>query len=320
MRKVASTLSRRSFVCIDDLSSSQIHCIMDLASFFKKQVSQKLPCKFLDGKIMTTLFYEASTRTRCSFEAAMLNLGGRVISVSGSTSSAVKGETLEDSVRVLSSYCDVLVLRHPETNVMQKAKAHSLVPLVNAGDGSGEHPTQALLDLYTLCVYFPIFEKEFTICFVGDLKYSRTIHSLVKLLSRFNVVIKYIAPKSLQMPTEIQREVEQNFAKYNIPDLAYPRQTSFSELSDGLENCDAIYVTRIQKERMSPEEYDLVKSSYIIDKSTMEKLAPHVKILHPLPRVDEISPEVDNDERCIYFEQAQNGVYVRMALLYLLLT
>lgn len=215
-RKVASTLRNKGLLFVDDLTNSQLSCIFEVADFFRKKVTQGLNVELLFGKVMTTLFCEPSTRTRCSFETAMLKLGGKVVSVSDSTSSFTKGETIDDSVRVLSSYSDVLVLRHPETNVIQRVKHHCLVPLINAGDGSGEHPTQALLDLYTINSYFPLFssEKELTVCLVGDLKYARTTHSLVRLLSRFNVVLRYVSTTSLQMPTQIQREVEQNFAKY----------------------------------------------------------------------------------------------------------
>ncbi|BAM38952.1 aspartate transcarbamoylase [Theileria orientalis strain Shintoku] len=321
-RKVALTLHNKSLIGVDDLSVPQIQCIFEMAEFFRIQMKRNRRFKFLADKVMTTLFYEPSTRTRCSFESAMLKLGGKVVSVSDVTSSSVKGETLEDSVRVLSSYCDLVVVRHPENNSLQRVRHHSLVPLINAGDGSGEHPTQALLDVYTLSMYFPLFgspDKEFTVCLMGDLKYARTTHSLVRLLSRFNVVLKYVAVPSLQMPTQIQREVEQNFAKYNIPDLAYPRQTSFNKLLDALENVDAIYVTRVQRERMTDAEYKTAKDAYKLDKSVMSKLAKHVKILHPLPRVDEISTEIDSDERCVFFQQAKNGLYIRMALLYLIL-
>ncbi|GIX63956.1 aspartate carbamoyltransferase [Babesia caballi] len=337
MRKVARGMECMSIVSVDDLSTKQIECLMTLAKFFGERVSQKQSCDLLHESIMVTLFHEPSTRTRCSFEAAMLKLGGKVISISdAATSSASKGETVEDSVRVLSSYADVLVMRHPESGVMQRVKGHLNVPLINAGDGCGEHPSQALLDLYTISTHFPMLDRNtdqgaFTICFVGDLKNGRTAHSLAKLLSRFNVVMRYVAPPQLQMPTEIQREVEKNFAKYvsspvemdtsvqNIPDLLFPRQTSFSNLEDGCEGADVIYVTRLQKERMDAKEYDLVKDSYHIQKSLLAKLPRHVKIMHPLPRVDEIPTEIDGDERAIYFQQAQNGLYVRMAMLYLIL-
>lgn len=325
MRKVAKGLSSISIISVDDLSTQQVKCIMELASFFRKRVSQKISCQLLQDKTLVTFFHEPSTRTRCSFEGAMLKLGGKVISISDpSTSSASKGETIEDSARVLSSYADVMVMRHSESGVMERVKRHIDIPLINAGDGSGEHPSQALLDLYTISNYFPIFDRETSdshlcICFVGDLRNGRTAHSLAKLLSRFNVVMRYVAPAQLQMPTEIQREVEKNFAKYNISDLPVPRQTSFSSLDDGCEGCDVIYVTRLQKERMDPNEYKRLKNSYRLSKALLAKLPQHVKIMHPLPRLDELPTDIDTDERAIYFEQAQNGLYVRMAILYLLL-
>ncbi|GBE61198.1 aspartate carbamoyltransferase [Babesia ovata] len=325
MRRVAKGMQCINIISVDDLSNQQLSCLMELAAFFKEKVSQKLSCELLQNKIMVTLFHEASTRTRCSFEAAMLRLGGKVVSVTDpATSSAAKGETIEDSVRVLSSYADVLVMRHPEKGSMERVKGHVRVPLVNAGDGSGEHPSQALLDLYTISTYFPILERNtsqtpFTICFVGDLKNGRAAHSLAKLLSRFNVVMRYVAPPQLQMPTQIQREVENNFAKYEIPDLPFPRQTSFSDIEDGCEGTDVIYVTRLQKERMDSNDAEELKGSYSIQKSLIAKLPPHVKIMHPLPRVDELPREIDGDQRAVYFEQANNGLYVRMAMLYLIL-
>ncbi|ORM42279.1 Aspartate carbamoyltransferase [Babesia sp. Xinjiang] len=325
MRRVARAMEHINILSVDDLSNQQITCLMELAKFFKEKISQKQNCQLLTNNIMVTLFHEPSTRTRCSFEAAMMRLGGKVISISDpSTSSASKGETEEDSVKVLSSYADVVVMRHSQKGVMQRVKEHVKVPLINAGDGCGEHPSQALLDLYTISTYFPVLDKEteqspFTICFVGDLKNGRTAHSLAKLLSRFNVIMRYVAPTQLQMPTEIQREVEINFAKYNIPDLPFPRQTSFSKLEDACEGTDVIYVTRLQKERMDEKGVKEVAGSYGIEKTLLSKLMKHVKIMHPLPRIDELPQEIDNDERAIYFEQAENGLYVRMAMLYLIL-
>ncbi|KAK1443113.1 hypothetical protein BgAZ_306310 [Babesia gibsoni] len=325
LKRVARGMDSISVLSVDDLTTQQIMCMMELAAFFKKRLSQKMSCQILQDKTLVTLFHEPSTRTRCSFEGAMLRLGGKVISVSDpGTSSAAKGESIEDSARVLSAYGDVMVLRHSERGVMQRVKKHIDIPLINAGDGAGEHPTQALLDLYTISTYFPILQKDrdgpsFVICFVGDLKHGRTAHSLAKLLSRFDVVMRYVAPSQLQMPTEIQREVEQNFAKYSISDLPIPRQTSFSQLEDGCEGCDVIYVTRLQKERMDEKEYQAVHNSYKVTKALLATLPRHVRIMHPLPRLDEIPTEVDSDERAIYFEQAQNGLYVRMAMLYLIL-
>ncbi|GFE55880.1 aspartate carbamoyltransferase [Babesia ovis] len=325
MRKVARAMECINILSVDDLTTQQIMCLMELADFFREKVSQKANCQLLPNNIMVTLFMEPSTRTRCSFEAAMLRLGGKVISITDSSmSSASKGETEEDSVKVLSSYADVVVMRHSEKGVMDRVKEHVKVPLINAGDGCGEHPSQALLDLYTISTYFSVLgadahERVFTICFVGDLKNGRTAHSLAKLLSRFNVVMRYVAPAQLQMPTEIQREVEMNFAKYNIPDLPLSRQTSFSRLEDACEGADVIYVTRLQKERMDKQGVKDLLGSYGIQKSLLSKLMKHVKIMHPLPRVDELPTEIDSDERAIYFEQAQNGLYVRMAMLYLIL-
>ncbi|KAK2197430.1 bifunctional Aspartate-ornithine carbamoyltransferase/Aspartate carbamoyltransferase/Aspartate-ornithine carbamoyltransferase superfamily/Aspartate-ornithine carbamoyltransferase [Babesia duncani] len=328
LRKVAGTMRGMSVLTVDDINQTQLKCLMELARQYKSACSSERHIfESLKGKVMVTVFYEMSTRTRCSFEAAMMRLGGNAITVTESSSSAGKGETLDDSIKVLSSYANVIVLRHSEKGIMNKVKQSSSVPLINAGDSTGDHPTQALLDLFTLSSYFPILEepqskiREFIICFVGDLKNGRTAHSLAKLMSRFNVAMRYVAPTPLQMPPEIQREVEQNFAKYNIPDLAYSRQMSFSSLNDAIENCDAIYMTRLQRERMTATSPSakISPSSIVLDADIMKRLGSHVKILHPLPRVDEIPTELDSDPRCIYFQQAKNGLYLRMALLHLLL-
>lgn len=246
----------------------------------------------LKGKVLGLLFYEPSTRTRCSFEAAMQRLGGTTVLVT-QDSSIKKGESLEDTIKMLMCYCDGVVLRHPEPGASQRAS--QLGPIINAGDGIGEHPTQALLDVYTLSREMALEGK--TIALIGDLKHGRTTHSLAKLLALYDVKLLYVAPDKLKMP-----------------DLGVAHEEC--SLEEAVEVADALYVTRIQKERFaSVEEYDALKGSYKINPDLMTKAKSTCVVLHPLPRNDEIDPAFDSDPRAAYFRQAQNGMYVRMALL-----
>lgn len=261
----------------------------------------------LKGKIMATVFYEPSTRTRLSFESAMLRLGGQVISTENAKefSSAAKGETLEDTIRTLNSYCDVIVLRHFSKGASQIASKFSKVPVINAGDGNGEHPTQALLDLYTI---FSIFQKrDITVSMVGDLLNGRTIHSLSFLLSLYpGIKLVFISPKELGIPQDLKARLQKS-------------KTSFMEtenLETSLEKSDVIYMTRIQKERFnSPLQYKKYFGKYILNEKSLKSINQKSIIMHPLPRVNEIAAEVDNDKRAVYFEQAANGIYVRSAIL-----
>ena len=278
--------------------------------FEKADRQGKIP-KLLQNKILSCVFYEPSTRTRFSFESAMLKLGGQVISTesAGHFSSAIKGETLEDSVRIIAGYSDMIVLRHTEPGAAERAAKVSSVPIINAGDGDGEHPTQALLDLYTIQKELGSIDN-FKIGMVGDLFYGRTIHSLIYLLSiSHNVEIFLVAPRKLRLP-----------AKYKS--FLNSRKIRFSE-SDNLESIlpkiDVLYMTRIQKERFSSTKlYKRVKNSFVLNKKMLDKLNKRAVIMHPLPRVNEISREVDDDKRAAYFRQARNGLYIRMALLNLL--
>ncbi|MCK4416805.1 MAG: aspartate carbamoyltransferase [Candidatus Latescibacteria bacterium] len=267
----------------------------------------------LQRKIMATVFYEPSTRTRLSFESAMRKLGGEVITTENARefSSAAKGEALEDTVRIVDSYADVIVLRHYESGAAERAASVSSVPIINAGDGPGQHPTQSLLDLYTI-------EKEidhlvgFSIAMVGDLANGRTVRSLCYLLAKFNdVKIYFVAPEMVKM-------------KEDIKDYLREHNVSFVEESDlktVAPKVDVIYQTRIQKERFGDrtEDYEKARGQYIIDKSILDIMRKDAIIMHPLPRVDEIRPEVDADPRAAYFRQAQNGLYTRMALLKMVL-
>lgn len=265
----------------------------------------------LAGKIMATLFYEPSTRTRLSFEAAMLRLGGSVITTENAAefSSAIKGETLEDTIRIVAGYSDVIVLRHTLPGAAEVAASYSQVPIINAGDGNNQHPTQALLDLYTI---FSTFDSSnLTVAMMGDLKNGRTIHSLSRLLSLYPKIKQiFISPEALAMPNDLRKYLKnQNIDLEEIEDLEM-----------GLKDADIIYQTRIQKERFKSEkEYKKYFGKYIIDKNALRYIKKSASIMHPLPRVNEITPEVDSDPRALYFQQAQNGLFIRMALLLLLL-
>lgn len=293
--------------------------VFETASAMKRMVAQKRKSDLLRGRILANVFYEPSTRTMCSFDAAMKRLGGDVISVSESTSSAKKGETIEDTVRCLQCYCDVLVLRHPVVGTAAKAAAAMSKPLLNAGDGTGEHPTQALLDLFTVVsshkraalpgdVDGGVDLSSLTLTLLGDLKHGRTVHSLAKLAARLQKPPKMalISPASLQMPAAICEEMVSKGVTV----------TTGESLSEAVPDADVLYVTRVQKERFdTPEAYEAVKGLYVVDAATMTAAKDDMLVLHPLPRVDEIATEVDADPRATYFEQMENGMYVRMALL-----
>ncbi len=266
----------------------------------------------LNGKIMASLFYEPSTRTRFSFESAMIRLGGNVISTENAKefSSAIKGETLEDSIKVIGNYADVIVLRHPEKGASQKASSVSRIPVINAGDGTGQHPTQALLDLYTI-------QKELgqidaiRIAMVGDLKNGRTVRSLAYLLGKYkDVHISFISPEALKIGDDIKEYLEKHNTSY----------TESEDLESITSNVDVLYQTRIQKERFgNQEDYLKFKDCYQIDTKLVRAMKERSIVMHPLPRVDEILPEVDTDPKAVYFKQAKYGVLVRMALLTTLL-
>ena len=266
----------------------------------------------LSGKVMAALFYEESTRTRLSFETAMLRLGGSVIGTENARmfSSVAKGESLSDTIRIVGNYADIIVMRHNEEGASQSASQVSKVPIINAGDGPGEHPTQALLDLYTIFKEFESIENK-TIAMVGDLLHGRTVRSLSQLLMHYpGTRIIFVSPRRLAMREDIKQALAGKGFHY----------TETEDLDSALAAADVVYMTRIQKERFgSPDEYDKYKGVYILDKARANKMKPNAIIMHPLPRVDEIAPEVDSNPRARYFEQAENGLYVRMALLDILL-
>jgi aspartate carbamoyltransferase catalytic subunit len=265
------------------------------------------------SRIMGTLFYEPSTRTRFSFETAMHRLGGHVISTenAGEFSSAAKGETLEDTIRMLNGYADVIVIRHKEVGSAKRAAAASRVPVINAGDGAGQHPTQALLDLYTIRKEIGAIDG-LRIAMVGDLAQGRTVRSLTYLLSKFkNVTIYFVAPPLLKM----KEDILEHLREHSVP---YIEETDLDKV---LPEVDVVYQTRIQKERFGDRiaDYEKCRGIYIIDQESLRLMKPKSIIMHPLPRLEEIAMEVDQDSRAAYFRQAQNGLYVRMALLTMVL-
>ncbi len=262
----------------------------------------------LAGQVMAALFYEPSTRTRLSFEAAMLRLGGRTMGTDNARefSSAAKGETLEDTIRIVSGYADVIVLRHNEAGAAKRAASVSSVPVINAGDGPGQHPTQALLDLYTIRDELGHIDG-IRIAMVGDLANGRTVRSLTYLLSKFrDIRICFVAPPQVAMKDDIKDHLDEHHVPW----------VETQDLDSVLPQLDVIYQTRIQKERFSDEaSYLALKGVYRIDASTLDRMKKEAIVMHPLPRVDEIAPEVDADPRAAYFRQARNGLYIRMALL-----
>ncbi|MDQ2961144.1 MAG: aspartate carbamoyltransferase [Candidatus Dormibacteraeota bacterium] len=262
----------------------------------------------LAGRIMATLFYEPSTRTRLSFESAMLRLGGSVLGTEAAYvfSSAMKGETLEDTIRMVTAYADVIVLRHDQEGAAARAAAVSSIPLINAGDGPGEHPTQSLLDLFTIDRELGHIEG-LHVAFCGDLRYGRTVRSLARLLALYpGVRVSFVAHRVVQVGEDVRRSLDERGVPYTLHE----------RLDDVIADVDVVYQTRVQKERFAdPEEFEVARGAIRIDAATMTRLGEHSIVMHPLPRVDEIAPEVDDDPRAAYFRQAANGVALRMALL-----
>jgi aspartate carbamoyltransferase catalytic subunit len=297
----------RDIISIEDFSREEISYILDNGKAMEPLASKG--SDMLKGKILATLFFEPSTRTRLSFEAAMLKLGGSIIGFAEAEIASVKkGENLADTVRTVENYADVIALRHPLDGAAKLAAELSKVPIINGGSGAEEHPTQALIDLYTM-------QKEkgkidgLKIALVGDLRYGRTVHSLAYALSLYNIELYLISPESLRMRREVLRAI-----KNKIP------VTEDSNLEKVIPQIDVLYVTRIQKERFpDPAEYAKVKGVYKIDLKTLSTAKKDLIILHPLPRIDEIAAEVDNTPQARYFQQVWNGVVVRMALLALVL-
>ncbi len=293
----------RSLVSIANLSKDKIMYLIYMAQEFEKHPNRKI----LDDRVVATLFFEPSTRTRLSFETAANRLGARVIGFTDpKVTSSTKGETLKDTIMMVSNYADVIVMRHYLEGAARYASEVSPVPVINAGDGANQHPTQTMLDLYSIYKTQGTLEN-LNIYLVGDLKYGRTVHSLIMALRHFNPTLHFIAPEELSLPNEYK-----DFCKEN--NIKFEEHNDFN--ADVISNADILYMTRVQRERFTdPMEYERVKDVYILRASMLEKTRENMKILHPLPRVNEIDYDVDNDPHAYYFEQARNGLYARQAII-----
>lgn len=307
---MSNTLAGRDLVSIKDLNKEEILRVLEQAARLEEQCQRQPKLNLLNGRILAALFYEPSTRTRLSFESAMHRLGGDVLSAASAakTTSAAKGETLADATRVISGYAHIVVQRHPQIGSAKEAAEGATVPVINAGDGSNEHPTQALLDLYTI-------RKErgqidgLNVVMVGDLLYGRTVHSLSQAFAHWDVTLTLVSPPALRLASPIVDDLKQKIALEETEDLATAMKT-----------CDVLYVTRIQRERFNdPADYEKVKDSYVITRQLVESTNPDMTIMHPLPRVNEIATDVDSLPGAAYFRQADNGVWARMALMALIL-
>lgn len=300
----------KDILSVNQFSRSDLDYIFGVAREMEEMVHRVGSFDLLKGKILANLFYEPSTRTSSSFTSAMERLGGSVIPISEVRYSSVsKGESLPDTVRTLEAYADVIVLRHPEVGSAELAAKYARKPIINAGDGVGEHPTQALLDLFTIQEELGHIDG-LTVTMVGDLKYGRTVHSLARLLTLFDVRLNYVSPELLRMPDHILSEINGR----SIP------QSEFFTLDPVIAQSDVLYVTRVQKERFDDLDiYEKVKGAFIIDPSVMAKAQEEMIVMHPLPRIGEITMDVDDDPRAAYFRQMEYGLYVRMALLAMVL-
>ncbi len=303
-------LINRHLIDPNDLTLEELQQIIELG--LKMYNQPKAYSEICKGKILGTLFYEPSTRTRLSFESAMLKMGGTVLGFSdANTSSAKKGESIADTIRVLDDYADILVMRHPREGAPLLASQFSTVPVINGGDGGHQHPTQTLTDLITIQNYRGSI-SNLKVAFCGDLLFGRTVHSLLKTLSRFeNISFVLVSPSELKIPCHLKEEIQQ---EYNVEII------ETTSLEEHLPEIDILYMTRIQKERFfNEEDYVKLKDCYILNQAKLKHAKDNLLILHPLPRVNEISYDVDDDPRAKYFEQAKLGVYVRMALMAMLL-
>ncbi len=303
---MSNPLYQRHVISIADLTRHDLETVIATAQQLKREPRTDL----LKDKVVASCFFEASTRTRLSFETAVQRLGGTVIGFDdgGNTSQAKKGETMADSVRIITSYVDAFVMRHPKDGAARLASENSSVPVINGGDGSNQHPSQTLLDLFT------IHETQgkldgLTLAFVGDLKYGRTVHSLAQALALFNCKFYFIAPEALAMPDYICEQLDAHGIEYQLA----------ASIEEVVPELDILYMTRVQKERFDETEFQHLKSKYKLDASMLEGAKPNLKVLHPLPRIDEIATDVDATPHAYYFQQAQNGVFARQALLALVL-
>ncbi|MBI9049044.1 MAG: aspartate carbamoyltransferase [Anaerolineaceae bacterium] len=304
---MATSLKNKDIINTKELSVEEINLIMETAAKYERIMDEGGRLLNMAGKVLCTFFYEPSTRTRLSFETAMLRLGGQVVSVAAATtsSSAKKGETVFDTGKMVQAYSDIAVIRHPVVGSAQELADGSDVPVINGGDGAGQHPTQSLLDMYTILKEKGKIEG-LTIALAGDLRNGRTVHSLSLLLSRFGVKFYFVSPKALAMPSEITDEL-----RANDVDI-----TETEDMLDAVPNCDVLYMTRIQGERFDdPAEYEKYCNAYIVTMNTVQAAKEGMIVMHPLPRVNEIAVDVDMYGGAAYFRQAANGVPVRMALL-----
>lgn len=296
-------MGKHNFVTIADLSKEKILYMIKLAQEFEKHPNREI----LKGKVVATLFFEPSTRTRLSFETAANRLGARVIGFSDAkVTSATKGETLKDTILMVSNYADAIVMRHYIEGAAQYASEVAPIPIINAGDGAHQHPSQCMLDLYSIYKTQGTLEN-LNICLVGDLKYGRTVHSLIMAMRHFNPTFHFIAPKELAMPNEYKIYCKEH-------NIKYVEHTAFNEKI--INEADILYMTRVQKERFSDlMEYKKVKNAYILKNDMLNNARDNMKILHPLPRVNEIEYEVDTNPHAYYIQQAQNGLYAREAII-----
>lgn len=296
-------MKNESLVSISDFSKEEILELLDDMRYFEANPNRRL----LEGKVVATLFFEPSTRTRLSFETAVNRLGGRIIGFSdASTTSSSKGETLKDTIKMVSNYVDLIIMRHYLEGAARYASEVSRVPIINAGDGANQHPSQTMLDLYSIYKTQGRL-TDLTITMVGDLKYGRTVHSLLMAMYYFNPTFNFVACDELKMPQEYKDFCEQHGIKYT-------ETTDFSE--DVINSSDIIYMTRVQRERFTDlMEYERVKNLYTLHNSMLDGSKDNVRVLHPLPRVNEISQDVDDNPKAYYFQQAQNGLYARQAII-----
>ena len=292
----------KSLVSITDYSKEDILRILDLAEQFEKNPNPRL----LEGKLVATLFFEPSTRTRLSFETAVNRLGGRVIGFSdAATSSSSKGESLKDTIKMVSNYVDLIIMRHPVEGAARYASEVAGVPVINAGDGANQHPTQTMLDLYSIKKTQGKL-TDLTISMVGDLKYGRTVHSLLMAMRYFNPRYNFVSPPELRIPEQYRAFCKENGIEYH----------EYEDMNRILNESDILYMTRVQQERFTdPVEYEKVRNTYSLHNAMLEGTKDNLRILHPLPRITEIAEDVDNNPKAYYFEQAKNGVYARQAVI-----
>lgn len=295
-------MKNKSLISIHDITKEDYNVILDLAEKFEKNPKRKI----LTDYVVATLFFEPSTRTRLSFESAASRLGAQIIGFSDPSASSVKkGETLKDTILMVSKYSDIIVMRHPKEGSARYASEVSPIPIINAGDGANQHPTQCLLDLYSIRKTQKKLDN-LNIAFVGDLKYGRTVHSLVTALTNYKTTFHLVSPEELKLPSSVKRYIKEANLEYH----------QYTELDEVIPKVDILYMTRIQQERFAdPLDYERVKNAYILRNDMLDDAKKNLKVLHPLPRVNEITEDVDSNPKAYYFQQAQNGVYVRQALL-----